>query len=114
MDERKNNRIENDGRTMPFDSVKEEKTPKEKRPKVLFEGKLHSLIYVCVVLLICVVVSAFTVSALNDIIAISKPDVAVEVTIPEGAGTKKIAKILKKEGNYKIIASLFDVLNKIK
>ena len=101
MDERKNNGIENDGKTMPFDSVKEEKSEKEKRPKVLFEGKLHSLIYVCVVLLICVVISAFTVSALNDIIAIAKPDVAVEVTIPEGAGTKKIAKILKKEGLIK-------------
>ncbi len=96
-------KAESTDKTLPFNSVAEAEEEKnaKKKVKVLFEGKLHSLIYVCVVLLICVVISAFTVSALNDIIAIAKPDVAVEVTIPEGAGTKKIAKILKKEGLIK-------------
>ncbi len=82
-------------------SEEEKKPLKRKRKKILFEGKLNSLIYISVVLLICVIISAFLISALNDIVAIAKPDIAVEIVIPDGAGTKQISRILKKEGLIK-------------
>lgn len=102
--------------TMPFDSrkVKQERAtlgdaaeqlgaepPRRKRKKVRRKGKIYSVVYILVVLAVCAVISYFCISAINDVLAVTKPDKAIEVTIPEGATTKEISHILHDEGLIK-------------
>ena len=102
--------------TVPFDSQKAmedrnigayavgdfgDKPPRKKRKKVRRKGKIYSAIYILVVLVVCGLISCFCISAINDVLAMKKPDRAIEVTIPEGATTKEISHILNDEGLIK-------------
>ncbi len=102
--------------TVPFDSQKAKEQrdtgayavgtfgsepPRRKRKKVRRKGKIYSVVYILVVLAVCAVISYFCISAINDVLAVTKPDKAIEVTIPEGATTKEISNILHDEGLIK-------------
>ena len=102
--------------TMPFDSQKAkeqretgayavgtfgEEPPRRKRKKVRRKGKIYSIVYILVVLAVCAVISYFCISAINDVLAVTKPDKAIEIVIPEGATTKEISNILHDEGLIK-------------
>ena len=49
-------------------------------------------------LAVCVAFAFFFLTAFNDLLAFSKPNKAIEVTIPRGADTKQISQILEDEG----------------
>ncbi len=68
------------------------------RKQVYHAGKLKALIYVGAVLVICVVLSSFALNAITDMLAISKPDTAISVTIPANATSAEVGEILEEAG----------------
>lgn len=71
------------------------------RKRVIRRGKLFTLAYIAAALAACLFLSIFCISAINDVLAVSKPNQAVEVQIPSGSTTKEIAHILKENGLIK-------------
>ena len=100
---------EGGGDTVSFD----QQAPKGRRPappprrkrripkRIYRRGRLGAFFYVAGSLAICVAFAFFFLSAFNDLLAFSKPNQAIEVTIPEGADTDDIAQILKENGLIK-------------
>lgn len=79
----------------------EEEPPRRRRPKrirVKWKGKLYSFLYLVVALTACGIAAVFCLNAVRDVLAISKPNQAITVTIPKGADTKAIGQILKDDG----------------
>ncbi len=84
----------------------EEPRPPEKRPRrssrkrtrVHRVGYLNTLLYVAVTLAVCVFASIFCLRAAADVLAVSRPDHAVEVEVPEGTDTAALAQIYKEAG----------------
>ena len=79
----------------------EEEEPPRRRPKrvrVKRKGKLYTLLYLAVALGACGIAAVFCLNAVRDVLAISKPDQAVTVTIPEDATAKEIGEILQQDG----------------
>ncbi len=68
------------------------------RKRVYHAGKLKALIYIGAVLVICVVLSSFALNAITDMLAISKPDTAISVTIPANATSAQVGEILEEAG----------------
>ena len=88
-------------RREPELSQQDEEPPRRRRPKrirVKRKGKLYSLLYLTVALAVCGVAAMFCLNAVRDVLAISKPNQAITVTIPRGAGAKEIGQILKEDG----------------
>ncbi|HIQ58603.1 MAG TPA: endolytic transglycosylase MltG [Candidatus Merdivicinus intestinavium] len=75
--------------------------PKRRRPKrvrVRRVGITYSIIYIAVVLALCGAATIFCMRAAADVLAISQPDVAVEIEIPEGTDVEELSHILKDAG----------------
>ncbi|MGI5893600.1 MAG: endolytic transglycosylase MltG [Candidatus Merdivicinus sp.] len=61
-------------------------------------GILTTFLYLGISIGICVAASIFCLNAVGDILAISRPNAAVQVEIPEGTDTAALGKILKEAG----------------
>lgn len=79
-------------------SSKSKKSVKKKKTKV----KRHSLIIFCsIVLILTCVMSVYGISCVNDVLAISRTEEKVKVTIPQEATTDDILDILNTNGLIK-------------
>jgi UPF0755 protein len=58
-------------------------------------GCLKAIITTAIIICISILIAIIAISALNDMIALYKPDKQIDVTIPQKAKTVEIAKILK-------------------
>ncbi len=79
----------------------EEEPPRRRRPKrirVKRKGKLFSLLYLAVALAACSFAAVFCLNAVRDVLAISKPNQAITVTIPSGSDAKAVGNLLKEDG----------------
>ena len=72
-----------------------------KRVRVKRVGIFNTFLYLAVVLAVCAGAAIFCIQALGDVLAVSRPNVAVEVTIPKDADAEQIGQILKEEGLIK-------------
>ncbi|MBQ4051956.1 MAG: endolytic transglycosylase MltG [Oscillospiraceae bacterium] len=78
------------------------KRRKKRIPQRIYRrGRLGAFFYVTGTLAVCVAFAFFFLTAFNDLLAFSKPNKAIEVTIPRGADTKQISQILEDEGLIK-------------
>lgn len=99
------------GNTVSFDRSRVSSRPPAQPPRkrrrrripqrIYRRGRLSAFFYVTGTLAVCVAIAFFFLSAFNDVLAFSKPNQVIEVTIPKGADTAKIASILKEEGLIK-------------
>ncbi len=78
----------------PVSSKKPKKKPKDRTTW----GCIRGVIYAVAVLLLSVTLAYFAISGGIDLTGLNKSDVVVDVTIPDGASTETIAKILKDNG----------------
>lgn len=67
---------------------------KTKRKKKKFAINAKTLVVACAVLILTAILTSTAISCVNDVFALNRNNQIVEVTIPEGATTKKILKIL--------------------
>ena len=77
---------------------KQPRRSRRKRTRVRRVGYVNTIIYIVATLAICVVASIFCLRAAADVLAVSRPDKAVEVEIPEGTDTAALAQIYKEAG----------------
>lgn len=76
-----------------FEHNKTKTKPKNKKIKFSFKA----LLVVCAILVSTTILTSTAISGINDILALNRSNEIVEVSIPEGATTKQILGILKKE-----------------
>ncbi len=74
------------------------KKPKKKAKDRTTWGCIRGVIYAAAVLVLSVTLAYFAISGGIDLTGLNKSDVVVDVTIPDGASTETIAKILKENG----------------
>ena len=114
------NRGKDGGDTMPFSAQTPKQPPKKASPKkrrrrripqrIYRRGRFRAFLYVTGSLAICVAFAFLFLTAFNDLLAFSKPNQAVEVTIPRGADSKQIGQILEDEGLVKY-GALFAIVS---
>ncbi len=88
-------------REEPEPLLQDDEPPRRRRPKrirVKRKGKLYSFLYLAAALAVCGVAAIFCLNAVRDVLAISKPNQAITVTIPSGASAKEIGRLLKEDG----------------
>lgn len=66
--------------------------------RIYRRGRFHAFLYVTGSLAVCVAFAFLFLTAFNDLLAFSKPNKAIEITIPRGADSKQISQILEDEG----------------
>ena len=71
---------------------------KKKKKRTIRVGIGQSIIYVVLSLAVCAAAAVFCLRAVGDVLAISRPDKAVQVTIPEDATVQEIGEIFKENG----------------
>lgn len=88
---------------------KKKKPAPKKQSTGLLSGISKIIIYLILVFGISIYISISTIKIANDVFAFVKPDEEITVTIPEGASTKQVAKILKENGviNHPFIYRLY-------
>ncbi len=74
------------------------KSHKRKKKKTVRVGIGQSILYVAISLAVCAVAAVFCLRAVGDVLAVSRPDKAVQVTIPADATAKEIGEIFKENG----------------
>lgn len=96
---------------------KDKKEPKSKTASAMggadmMASIVKAIVYMVIVVVIATFISVFVIKIGNDVFAFVKSDIAVDVTIPEGATVEDIAQILEGDGIikypsvFKIYASL--------
>ena len=74
---------------------------KKSKKQIAEAEKKSIMIYIAILFAISIVLSVWTMSCLNDILAFNRNNKVVTVTVPEKAKTRQIIKILDKEGLIK-------------
>lgn len=82
----------------PQEEAEPQKWPGKKSPHKKGGGCLRGVVVATVVLVCSVFLSWYIISCVNDLLGLMKTDETVEVSIPEGATTGDVAKLLKSKG----------------